>query len=116
MLTVYGIPSCEIVQRALCRLDDLELEYVFVDLSARRPPIARVATWASHFTVKALRNTSSESYRALPPEKLGWSDAQWVAAFTLDPTLMRRPILEVDGWPVLIGFRGTDEEFDRLRS
>ena len=55
-----------------------------------------------------MRNTSGGAYRALGDEKKSWSDAQWVTAFNQDAMLIKRPIIERDGQPVMVGFRGDD--------
>lgn len=104
-VAVYGIPSCGTVKKARAWLDGHGVAYRFVDLRAEGLDAARASRWVHALGSKALRNTSGGAYRALGPEKDGWDDARWAAAFVGDPMLVRRPVIEVDGSPVITGFR-----------
>ena len=113
MLTVYGIPSCGTVKKARAWLDAAGAPYVFVDLRATPPGAETVASWVAAFGARALRNTSGGSYRALGPEKDTWDDAAWTGAFAGDPMLIKRPVVERDGAPALVGFTADDAELRR---
>lgn len=104
MLRVYGIPSCGTVKKARAWLDDHAKAHTFVDFRATPPTRAQVDAWVAAFGAKALRNTSGGSYRALGPEKDGWDDARWAEAFAADPMLIKRPVVERDGAPVVVGW------------
>ncbi len=110
MLTVYGIPSCGTVKKALAWLTSEGVPHHFVDFRSTPPSPEQVARWTAALGAQAMRNTSGGSYRALGAEKDGWDDATWTGAFAADPMLIRRPVIEQDGAPVLVGFRGTDAE------
>lgn len=109
-LRVYGIPSCGTVKKSLSWLEGQHAQAEFVDFRATPPTRAQVVSWVSAFGDRALRNTSGGSYRALPASKDGWDTAAWIEAFTADPMLIKRPVIERDGVPVQVGFRGTDAE------
>jgi arsenate reductase len=104
-LTVYGIPTCGTVRKARSWLDANGHAHTFVDLRQSPPARAQVDGWVARFGASALRNTSGGSYRALGPEKDGWSPEQWAAAFAADPMLIKRPVIERDGAPLQVGFR-----------
>ncbi len=109
MLTLHGIPTCGTVRKARAWLDARRVPYVFVDLRETPPSRDVVAGWVAAVGAKALRNTSGGAYRALGPEKEGWSDAAWVDAFAADPMLIKRPVITAaDGAVRLVGFRGDD--------
>lgn len=110
MLTVYGIPSCGTVKKARAALDAKKRGYTFVDFRSTPPSRAQVDAWVKAFGAKALRNTSGGSYRALGSEKDGWSDAQWADAFAADPMLIKRPVVESDGRPVIVGWNLDEAE------
>ncbi len=109
-LTLYGIPNCGTVKKARRWLTDRGIEHAFIDF--RASPVTRetIDTWVSAFTAKKMRNASGGSYRALPDEKKTWSDDVWAEKFAADPMLIKRPIIERDGAPAQVGFRGTDAE------
>lgn len=113
MLTVYGIPSCGTVRKARAWLSDAGLPFTDVDLRSTPPDRARVEAWAAVFGARALRNTSGGSYRALPADRDDWSDAAWIDAFARDPMLIKRPVIERDGQPVLVGFNLPEGEIRR---
>ena len=109
-LTLYGIPTCGTVKKARKWLDARDVPYEWVDLRESPPTRDQVDTWVETFGAKPMRNTSGGAYRALGDEKKTWSDARWTEAFASDPMLIKRPIIERDGSPVKVGFRGSDDE------
>lgn len=104
-ITVYGIPSCDTCRKARAWLTARGAGHAWVDLRAAPPAAGKVAAWVSAFGAKALRNTSGGSFRALGPEKDGFGDAEWSAAFARDPMLIKRPVLEIEGRPAAVGFK-----------
>ena len=116
MITVYGIPSCGTVKKARAHLDANGVEHAFVDLRDTPPARARIDAWVAAFGARALRNTSGGAFRALGPEKAGWSDEAWAAAFAADPMLVRRPVIERDGTPVVVGYRDPDAALAAIRA
>jgi arsenate reductase (glutaredoxin) len=109
-IRVYGIPTCGTVKKARKWLAEQGIEHEWVDLREDPPPPDRIATWVATFGSKPMRNTSSGAYRALPVEKKGWGDDQWLPAFQGEVMLLKRPIVEVDGEPALVGFKLPDWE------
>ena len=61
-----------------------------------------------------LRNTSGQSYRALDDAKDTWGDAEWIAAFSDDTMLLKRPIFVKDGLAISVGFRNVTDIQARL--
>jgi arsenate reductase len=106
MVDVYGIPTCGTVKKALTWLTEAKVPHRFVDLRAHPPDRARVARWVAAFGSQPLRNTSGASFRALGPARDTWDTEAWIDAFVSDPMLVKRPVVEVDGRPVAVGFRG----------
>lgn len=109
-ITVYGIPSCGTVKKALAWLGAAGLPHRFVDFRATPPSAEQVAAWVAAFGAPAMRNTSGGAYRALGPEKDTWDAAQWTRAFAADPMLIRRPVVERGGVPVCVGWRLSEAE------
>lgn len=111
-LTVYGIPTCGTVKKARRWLDERDITHDWVDFRKTPPPAEQVARWVDALGVKALRNTNGGAYRALSDDKKTGSDAEWTVRFAADPMLIKRPVIERDGTPVQVGFRGTDSELE----
>ena len=105
MVTVYGIPNCGTVKKARKWLDGKGIAHEWVDFRATTPAPERIERWFAAFGAKAMRNTSGGSYRALPADKLTWSDATWLAHLQADVMLIKRPVVEIGGEPAVIGFK-----------
>ena len=104
-ITLYGIPTCGTVKKARKWLDERGVDYAWIDLREAPPAREQLAHWVGAFTAKPMRNTSGGAYRALGPEKKTWTDDQWLEAFAADAMLLKRPVVEVDGEPVAVGFK-----------
>lgn len=112
IITLYGIPTCGTVRKARKWLAEKGILYTWKDLRTSRPGPLQVEQWVSMLGFKALRNTSGRAYRELGEEKKSWSSEQWVEAFANEPMLIKRPVVELDSVPVLVGFR--EEEWAAL--
>lgn len=66
-----------------------------------------------HFNIQHF--CSGQSYRSLDRVKDTWQDAEWVAAFSDDVMLLKRPIFVKDGIAISVGFRNVMEIEERLR-
>jgi arsenate reductase len=110
---VYGIPACGTVRKAQAWLAARGVAFEAVDMRATPPDRGRVARWVGAFGRAALVNTSGGSYRALKAERGpaldGWTVDAWIDAFTADPMLIKRPVVEVDGEPAIVGWNQTDD-------
>ncbi len=109
VLKVYGIPNCGTCKKAIAWLKDNDVAYEFVNTKDEPPKKAQIEQWVAALTAKPMRNTSGKSYRSLGEERNTWSDEQWVAAFSADAMLLKRPLFEKDGEAILVGFRAKPE-------
>jgi len=108
-IQVYGIPNCGTCKKALQWLDANGLAYQFINTKEYPPTREMIESWVKSLTAKAMRNTSGKSYRELGNEKQNWTDEQWIAAFSQDVMLVKRPLIVKDGIAVLVGFRDKEE-------
>jgi len=104
-ITLYGIPTCGTVKKARKWLEGQGVDYEWVDFRDTPPEPERVARWMDAFGFKPMRNTSGGAYRALPPEKKTWGADEWLPKLQADAMLLKRPVVEIDGEPVLVGFK-----------
>jgi arsenate reductase len=105
MLKLHGIPTCDTCKKARAWLEARGVAHAWIDLRQTPPAAAQVERWVQKLGDKALRNTSGQSYRALGDAKQRMTAAEWTAAFSRDPMLLKRPILERDGEPLAAGFK-----------
>jgi arsenate reductase (glutaredoxin) len=104
-LHVYGIPNCSTCKKAIAWLTAQQIEYTFIDLKQHPPDPQSIAAWVTTLGNKPLRNTSGQSYRALGASKESWNDADWIAAFSQDAMLLKRPLFVQAGQAIAVGFR-----------
>ena len=103
--TVLGIPTCGTVKKARKWLDEKEIPYQWRDIREFPPTKEELERWIGKFGSKPMRNTSGGAYRSLGPEKKEWGDSEWLAAFSNEAMLLKRPVLLVDDEPALVGFK-----------
>jgi len=108
-IQVYGIPNCGTCKKAFQWLDQTGIAYEFINTKEQPPSRDQIEAWVKALGSKPMRNTSGQSYRALGAEKDGWSDDQWVEAFSKDTMLLKRPLFVKDGDAVVVGFRDKPE-------
>ena len=113
-LKLYGIPTCGTCKKAMQWLEQNQIDTKFIDTKKFPPNPEQVIDWVQALGAKALRNTSGQSYRALPPDRADWSDAQWIKAYSDDAMLIKRPVWVLDGQPILVGFRIKEADLREL--
>ena len=108
--TLYGISTCDSCRKAKKWFEAQGVEYTWVDTRKVAPTKEQITSWVATLGNKVMRNTSGGSYRALGEEKKSWTDNQWIEAFTNDPMLLKRPLIERNDTALLTGFRGSDDD------
>lgn len=109
-LKIYGIPNCGTCKKALKWLDERQAAYEFINTKEHPPTLEKITEWVATLGSKPMRNTSGKSYRALGPERITWTEEQWIAAFTEDVMLLKRPLFVREGQALKAGFRGSDAD------
>lgn len=107
-LQIHGIPTCNTCKKALKWLTEAGVTYEFINTKEHPPSKETIAAWVQELGSKAMRNTSGQSYRALGEVKQTWTDADWIAAFSQDAMLLKRPLFVRGGKAILVGFRATE--------
>ncbi|WP_158903204.1 ArsC family reductase [Burkholderia sp. L27(2015)] len=105
-MVVYGIPNCDTVKKARTWLADRDVDFDFHDFKKRTLSAALLQRWLDDVPLDILLNRRGTTWRAL-------SDAQKAAAQTSagaiavmieNPSVIKRPVVEVDGHVVAVGF------------
>ena len=98
MVTVYGIPNCDRVRAARKWLERQAVDYRFHDTRAGGLTRAQLEDWVARLGMDTLLNRRSTTWRQLPEsQRAGLTDAAAVNQVLAHPTLLKRPLLEVDG-------------------
>ena len=98
MVTLYGIPNCDQVRAARQWLTRQAVTYRFHDTRADGLDRAQLAQWFATLGQERLLNRRSATWRGLPPAaRDNLNDAAAIELALAHPTLLKRPLLEVDG-------------------
>jgi Spx/MgsR family transcriptional regulator len=104
-VTLYGIRNCDTMKKARAWLDAHGIAYVFHDYKTAgigRPHLQR---WVEEIGWEALLNRTGTTFRTLPEaERQGLDAAKAIALMQAHPSLIRRPVLERNRAPLLVGF------------
>ena len=112
MVTVYGIPNCDTMEKARRWLDDHGIEYAFHDYKKRGIGEKTLRAWVKHAGWEALLNRRGMMWRKVPEETRQDIDEEGAIRLMLNtPSIIKRPVL-VKGRQLHVGF--SDEEYGRL--
>lgn len=102
---LYGIRTCDTVKKARAWLDRRGVEYRFHDYKAAGLEMARLRRWCDELGWEALLNRAGTTFRKLEPaHKESLDEKRALALMLAQPTVIRRPVLEVGG-RVVVGFK-----------
>lgn len=98
MLTVYGIPNCQSVKKALALLTDRGVEHVFINFKKTPLTSDQIASWLEKVPASILVNRRGTSWRQLSDDEKAAAEGHesLLAPLVAKPTLIKRPIVE---WP-----------------
>ncbi len=97
-VTLYGIPNCDTVKKARVWLSDRGVDYHFHNYKTDGIDEARLKAWCAALGWEKVLNKAGTTFRALPPEdKVDLNEAAAIALMLAHPSLIKRPLLDVDG-------------------
>jgi arsenate reductase (glutaredoxin) len=104
-VTIYGIKNCDTMKKARGWLDKNGVGYSFHDYKAAGIDRTRLERWEKKVGWETLLNRAGTTFRKLPHKDKGGLDAKKAVALMLaQPSMIKRPVLELDGGGVLVGF------------
>jgi arsenate reductase len=105
-ITIYGIRNCDTMKKARGWLDGHGVEYAFHDYKAAGIDRRRLEQWAKTVGWEMLLNRAGTTFRKLPEEdKQGLDAAKAIALMLAEPTMIKRPVLDLGGGKLLVGFK-----------
>ena len=103
--TIYGIRNCDTMKKARAWLDSHGIAYGFHDYRASGLERDRLKGWAQKVGWERLLNKASTTFKDLSDaDKQGLDEKKATALMQVHPTLIKRPVLDVDG-RITIGFK-----------
>jgi arsenate reductase (glutaredoxin) len=105
-ITIYGIKNCDTMKKARAWLDGNGVAYAFHDYKAAGIDAERLEGWTKQVGWETLLNRAGTTFRALPEEqKQGLDAAKAIALMIEQPSMIKRPVLDLGGDKLLVGFK-----------
>jgi len=105
-ITIYGIKNCDTMKRARAWLDRHGIDYAFHDYKTAGIERERLQQWTKKLGWETLLNRAGTTFRKLPEkDKIGLDAGKAVALMLAQPSMIKRPVLELGGGKLLVGFQ-----------
>lgn len=102
---MYGIKNCDTVAKARAWLADHGVAYEFHDYKTQGADPAQLTKWVEEFGWEKVLNRAGLTFRKLPEaERADLDAAKAVALMTRQPSMIKRPLLDLGDKRVL-GFK-----------
>jgi arsenate reductase len=104
-LTIYGIKNCDTMKKARAWLDRHGVAYGFHDYKTAGIEPERLERWEKKVGWATLLNRAGTTFRKLPDkDKAGLNAKKAMALMLAQPSMIKRPVLDLGGGKLLIGF------------
>ncbi len=104
-ITLYGIKNCDTMKKARAWLDKQGVDYVFHDYKSAGIDRERLERWAKKVGWETLLNRAGTTFRKLPDkDKEGLTEKKAIALMLAQPSMIKRPVLDLGGGKLLVGF------------
>jgi arsenate reductase len=105
-MIIYGIPNCNTVKKATTWLQENNFAFEFHDFKKKGISAEQVKLWCETVGWEIVLNKKGTTWKKLPlAEQLKVVDEDTAVALMVNNTsAIKRPIIEVDGKPILISF------------
>jgi arsenate reductase len=108
-ITIYGIKNCDTMKKARAWLDKAGVEYAFHDYKTAGIERARLEGWTKKVGWETLINRAGTTFKKLPDkDKEGVTEKKAIALMLSQPSMIKRPVLDLGGGKLLVGFKPED--------
>ena len=112
-ITIYGIKNCDTMKKARTFLDKKGVDYAFHDYKVSGIEKTKLEGWAKKAGWETLLNRAGTTFRKLSEkEKTGVTEKKAIALMVEQPSMIKRPVLELPGGKLLVGFK--PEEYQKV--
>jgi arsenate reductase len=109
--TLFGIKNCDSVKKARKWLEAHDVAYRFHDFRSEGLEPGKLQQWSRAVGWEILLNRRGTSWRQLPPEvREAVDEASAIDLMLKNPTLIKRPVLELDDGALHVGFSADNYE------
>lgn len=103
-VTIFGINNCDTMKKARGWLGKHGVAYTFHDYKTEGIDGGTLGGWAREVGWQTLLNRAGTTFRKLPEaEKEGIGEKQALALMARQPSMIKRPVLDVGG-RLIVGF------------
>lgn len=111
-VTIYGIKNCDTMKKARAWLEGRGVAYAFHDYKSEGIAPALLTRWVAEVGWETLLNKVGTTFRKLPDaDKAGLDAAKAERLMLAQPSMIKRPVLDVDG-KLTVGFK--PEVYERV--
>ena len=104
-ITMYGIKNCDTMKTARAWLDKHGINYSFHDYKTAGIERERLERWEKKVGWEILLNRAGTTFRKLPDkDKAGLNAQRAVALMLAQPSMIKRPVLDLGAGKLLVGF------------
>ena len=104
-ITIYGIKNCDTMKKARAWLDQRGVAYAFHDYKTAGIERERLEKWEKKVGWEVLLNRAGTTFRKLPDQdKAGLNAKRAMALMLKQPSMIKRPVLDLGGGKLLVGF------------
>src|SRR5436190_16041948 len=105
-VTIYGIKNCDTMKKAFAFLDKAKVDYQFHDYKKAGVDRALLERWSEKVGWETLLNRAGMTFRKLPDkEKAGLNEGKAMKLMQAQPSIIKRPVLDLGGDKLLVGFK-----------
>jgi arsenate reductase len=108
-ITIYGIRNCDTMKKARAFLDKKGVAYDFHDYKTAGIDKATLEGWAGKVGWETLLNKAGTTFKKLPDkDKENLTGKKAIALMLAQPSMIKRPVLELPRGKLLVGFKPDD--------
>jgi arsenate reductase len=105
-ITIYGIKNCDTMKKARAWLDNHGVDYAFHEYKTAGIEYAKLEGWAKKVGWETLLNRAGTTFKKLPDkDKESVTEKRAVALMLAQPSMIKRPVLDLGGGKLLVGFK-----------
>ncbi len=104
--TIYGIKNCDTMKKARAWLDKYGVDYAFHDYKSAGIAKEKLEAWAKKAGWETVINRAGLTFKKLSDtDKEGLTEKKAIALMLKQPSMIKRPVLELPDGKLLIGFK-----------
>jgi arsenate reductase (glutaredoxin) len=108
-ITIYGIKNCDTMKKARAWLDQNGVDYAFHDYKSAGVDRTKLEGWAKKAGWETLLNRAGTTFKKLPDkDKANVTEKKALALMLAQSSMIKRPVLDLGGGRLLVGFKPED--------